>query len=137
MEAYTLRVDALADVKFVLTNLIDSGLSQKRKAAEIGLALEPANFHQSRLQLHKLSGNQARYKWLDEAGCDRAREIRRLRMQLWHLQRDTESFAAQGLSLKLNALTREHFELSSASQVQKMRKDIRALLAQGALAASK
>ena len=127
---HVLSVWAQVDLRVVLLRLLESGLLAKREQSQAALKLNKASHAALRDGQMLLSGNQARYRRLDAAGCERAREIRKLSTRFCYLRARGQPvpFAAH-----LNHLRQQHLLLNAAHAHTALRADIRSLMAQGAV----
>lgn len=66
----------LSACKRSLELMLKNGLLVKKEQAELALTLTAGNHKQVREAMSKLKGNQSRYRRLDEAGMDRANQIK-------------------------------------------------------------
>ena len=114
--------------KLTLKHLLRNGLSVKKQQAKIALELTPSNRQIIREKLFLLTGRQARYSRLDEAGCLRAKEIGKLQGQL------RQSRCAQRrkqLEVEIRRLQEEHDFARLVSEIQTLESDIDTMLADG------
>ena len=114
--------------RLTLKHLLHNGLSAKRLQAKIALELTPANRQKIRDGLFSLTGRQARYTRLDEAGCLRAKEIKRCQTR-WHRSRCAEK--RKQLQLELMRLREEHAFAKLVSECQTLESDIDIMLSDG------
>ena len=114
--------------KVTLKHLLHNGLSVKRQQAKIAMELTPANRQKIREELSLLTGRQGRYRRLDEAGCLRAREIRKLR-EGWHRSSCAEK--RKQLEVELMRLREEHAFAKLVSECQTLESDIDMMVADG------
>ena len=119
----------LATCKQMLKKLLMNGLDVKKEQAQLALTLTATNHVQLREQLSKLKGHQARYRRLDEAGMNRAKEIMNLRTRL----RQTSSKQAKAkMEEELEVLLKEHSREKLLCKARMLKRDIRKLLREGA-----
>ena len=117
--------------KFVLAELIRSGLRAKREAARLAVQVCAGDFVQIRSNLHKLIGNQGRYQRLSIAGLGRATEIRQIRARLrYQTGRQQSELESQLLVLQEN-----HKLKCGQERLLMIRSDIRSFIVEGAAAA--
>ena len=115
--------------KQILKNLLMNGLDVKKEQAQLALTLTATNHVQIREQLSKLKGHQSRYRGLDEAGMNRAKEINKIRSRL----RSTTSQQAKAkMEEELQALLQEHSREKLLCKARMLKVDIRKLLREGA-----
>lgn len=130
---YELRVNRMGAIKAILIKLLAGGLHQKQQAAVLVLKNAKEHHEQSRLDIAQLLGNQGRYARLDADGCERSREIQRMRGRLRYRARSgTDVVLVQQLQSECDRLVQRHAELSMVTSVALLRRDIRTLLKQGA-----
>ena len=131
---YVLAVCSQVDLRVVLLRLLESGLLAKGEQSKAALKLNRALHAELRHAQMLLSGNQARYKRLDAAGCKRAKEIRDLGARVYYLR-------AQGrdapFEAHLNHLKQQHLLLNAAHAYTTLRADIRSLVDRGAVLAGR
>ena len=118
----------LETCKLTLKHLLQNGLSVKGQQAEIALELSPSNRQTIRDKLFCLTGRQGRYVRLDEAGCLRAKEIKKFRGQ-WHKSRCAEK--RKQVEVELMRRQEEHAFARLAAECQTLRSDIRMMLSDG------
>ena len=98
--------------------------------AELGLTISRDNYKEVRQAIAGLNGWQARYRRLDEAGIERAKEIQTLQI------RSYRTSCPQKLELlkdRVRDLQKEHVFQNLVSKCRLLRKDIRKALREGAL----
>ena len=125
---YVLVICALDASQVVLARLLAAGLLLKRHAAEQVLTTSSHSLLRFRSEINK--GNQARYRKLDEDGCQRAREIKRVSNRLSYALRSQQESRAYGLQVQLAALKVEHDILSSQCRIRKLRSDVSDVVSQ-------
>ena len=129
-KAFRLQCGHQQTCRLTLKHLLQNGLRGKRQRAKIALELTPANHQKIREELFSLTGRQARYTRLDEAGCLRAREINNLKRQMrWHRSRCAEK--RKQLEAEIVRLREEHACARLASECQALETDIDMMLANG------
>ena len=117
--------------KFVLGNLIRSGLRVKREAARLVMQeVSAAGFIKARRDLQKMIGNQGRYQRLSICGLARAEEIRRIQGRLRYLARRQHSDSE--LVSELLALQEDHKLKCGQERLRRIRSDIRSFMLEGA-----
>ena len=127
-KASCLHCSHLLTCKRTLKHLLQNGLSVKRQQAKIAFELTPSNRQKIRDELFLLTGRQARYSRLDEAGCLRAKEIRKLQVQ-WRQSRCAEE--RKQLEVKIVRLQEEHARAKLVSEIQTLKSDIDMMRADG------
>ncbi|CAE7192278.1 AQR1 [Symbiodinium natans] len=103
-----LSIHRRGDCEAVLQRMQHAGLLVKAQHAEIALNTEKTGPSRAREQLGLLVGNQSFGKRLDEAGCLRAQEIRRMRQQVWYLKSRGQEDAAAARLLAAQELVAKH-----------------------------
>ena len=124
----SLRCAHLQTCKLTLKQLLHNGLSGKRQPAKIALELTPANRQKIRDALFSLTGRQARYTRLDEAGCLRVKEISKFQGQL---RRNKCAEKRKQLKAELMRLREEHAFAKLVSECQTLESDIDIMLSDG------
>ena len=114
--------------KLTLKRLLQNGLSVKKQQAKIALELTPSNRQKIRDKLFSLTGWQARYTRLDEAGCLRAKEINKFQGRL---RRNKCKEKRKQLEVELMRLQEEHTFAGLVSECQTLESDIDMMLADG------
>ena len=127
-KASHLRCQHHQTIKLTLQHLLQNGLSVKKQQAKIALELTPSNRQTIRDELFLLTGWQARYSRLDEAGCGRAKEINKFLVKLCQ-NRCSEK--RKQLKAELLRLREEHAFARLVSEIQTLESDIRMMLADG------
>ena len=125
----SLRCLELASCKQILNQLLLNGLDVKKEQAQLALTLRATNHAQLREHLSKLKGHQSRYRRLDEAGMNRAKEILKIRSRL---KRTTSQQAKAKVEEELQALLQEHSRENLICKARMLKVDIRKLLREGA-----
>ena len=124
-----LRCSELASCKQILKQLLLNGLEVKKEQARLALTLTATNHVHIREQLSKLKGHQSRYRRLDEAGMNRAKEILKMRHKL---RKASSQQAKAKMEEELQALLQEHSREKLLSKARMLKLDIRKLLREGA-----
>ena len=126
-----IRLDCfeLASCKQILKQLLLNGLEVKKEQAQLALTLTATNHVQLREQLSDLKGHQARYKRLDEAGMNRAKEILKMR---YELRKPSSQQAKANMEKELQALLQEHSREKLVCKGRMLKLNIRKLLREGA-----
>ena len=119
----------LAVCKRSLELLLQHGLLVEKEQAELALTLTGENHRQVREAMSKLKGHQSRYQRLDEAGMDRAKQIRQLSQKM---QRTTSNQIKTRLEEELQVLRQEHLRQKLICKGKALRLEIRRLLREGA-----
>ena len=114
--------------KLTLKRLLQNGLSVKKQQAKIALESTPANRQKIREELSSLTGRQSRYTRLDEAGCLRAKEIKKFRGQL---RQNKCAEKRKQLKAELMRLQEAHAFARLVSECQTLESDIDMMLADG------
>ena len=122
-----------SDSRLLMRRLLDNGLLLKKPQALLGLSTEDVPYMEVRDRIGRLSGNQARYQTLSREGCQRAREISRLRKRAIHRQAHGRSDEVAALLQQLQGMQQEHARLNALHIYRSLRSDIRRLLAAGAM----
>ena len=123
-----LSCSKLSASKRSLELMLKNGLLVKKEQAELALTLTAANHKQVREAMSKLKGNQSRYRRLDEAGIDRAKQIKLRGQELRKVSlQDREQREEE-----LQALRQEHIRLNLICKANTIRGDIRRHLREGA-----
>lgn len=125
----TLSCTELAACRKSLELLLENGLLVKKEQAELALTLTAGNHKQVREAMSKLKGHQNRYRRLDEAGMDRAKQII---LRSGQLQRTTCPVDSKQREEELQALRQEHIRLNLICKANTIRGDIRRHLREGA-----
>ena len=132
--AHTLVLSARDQVRATLHKLLEHGLLVKRAQAEAALQVDKNSHAIVRGLQMKGKGNQSKYRRLDAAGDQRARQIRMLRSRLWQAccatlsKLDTDLLREQLADLK-----EVHAYLNASFVHRTIRTDIRRMVAQGAV----
>ena len=124
----SLRCAHLQTCKLTLTHLLRNGLSVKKQQAKIALELTSSNRQKIRDELFLLTGRQMRYIRLDEAGCLRAKEIKKLQGQLRRKRYDEKR---KELDVEIRRLREEHAFARLVSEIQTLESDIDMMRADG------
>ncbi|CAE7551095.1 hypothetical protein AK812_SmicGene13985 [Symbiodinium microadriaticum] len=122
-----------SDSRLLMRRLLDNGLLLKKPQALLGLSTEDVPYMEVRERIGRLSGNQSRYQTLSPEGCQRAREISRLRKLAKHRQAHGRSDEVAALLQQLQGMQQEHARLNALHAYRSLRSDIRRLLAAGAM----
>ena len=121
-------------VPLLLRRLLANGLLVKRPQALLGLSLGSVQYQDLRDSIQQLSRNQSRYQRLTEDGCQRAKAIALVQCSIRPNFAAGRKDDASQLQQKLEALQQEHKLLNAAAVYEIVRRDIRGLLARGAVA---
>ena len=113
-----LRVTGCTSSKQVLNSMLQSGLLCKAAQAELAMRMGPQDAGQVRVGLSKLKGNQHFGRKLDEAGQERARNIKSLQNSAHFLERRGELQAAEALKVDLEIQKQEHALLNARLENQ-------------------
>ena len=122
-----------SDTHLLMRRLLDNGLLVKRPQALLGLSAEEVPYAELRDEMSRMSGNQGRYQTLSHEGCQRAREIRRVRRLALHRLHQNRSDEAAPLLQRLKGMQQEHERLNALHVYRSLRSDIRGLLDIGAI----
>eukprot|EP00930_Biecheleria_cincta_P048835 TRINITY_DN34093_c0_g1_i1.p1 TRINITY_DN34093_c0_g1~~TRINITY_DN34093_c0_g1_i1.p1 ORF type:complete len:421 (-),score=46.34 TRINITY_DN34093_c0_g1_i1:350-1612(-) len=116
----------------VLRRCLASGVIVKKSAAEAALSLGFCSHADVRERLHSLSGNQNRFRHLDESGCVRATQIHRAQAALRSIRRrEAPKHVIDTAKTRIEELQRCHATLNRCTELSRVRSSIRALLKQG------
>ncbi|CAK9047080.1 unnamed protein product [Durusdinium trenchii] len=119
-----------ATCKLTLKRLLEAGLDVKQRQAALALSLTADNHVQVREAKSELNGLQSKYERLDDAGIDRAKEIKRIGAQ-WH--RASSQQERELLQVKLEGLREEHKLQKLITKTVRLRGSIRQSLREGGL----
>ena len=97
-----------AQAKSILSTMLDAGLVRKSRQAKLALSLTTENALEVRQALGELSGNQQFARKLDEAGLDRARQIRNEARRARYAARIGQSTRAAAISEDVEKLRCYH-----------------------------
>lgn len=125
-----LRCGELASCKQILNQLLLNGLDVKKKQAIIARTITAAKHGQIREELSKLKGHQGRYQRLDEAGRNRAKEIKKMR---YKLLKPSSQQAQLQMEEELETLLLEHSRENLLCKASMLKANIRKLLREGAM----
>ncbi|CAE8662197.1 unnamed protein product [Polarella glacialis] len=126
--SHVMLCTTLAASQKTLQKLLAAGLVVKRREAELALTLTAENHMALRDELSQLSGNQSKYKRLDDIGVARAVQIRRVGSRLFNARRSGQSEQVLSCQRQLKQLREEHVVQRLTSQIASLRLDIRELL---------
>ncbi|CAE7387289.1 unnamed protein product [Symbiodinium sp. CCMP2592] len=128
----TVRVEGQSATPLLMRRLLDNGLLLKKPQALLGLSFKDLHYAELRDQVSRLSGNQSRYQTLSPEGCQRARDILRVRRLVRYRLHQNRSDEAAHLLQRLQGMQLEHERLNALHVYRSLRSDIRELLATGA-----
>ena len=100
-----LRCADLATCKRTLRHLLDAGLDLKQSQAALAVSLEADNHKQVREHMFSLNGFNSKYRRLDDAGIERAKQINSVRKQF---NRASSQQERELLQAKLEGLREDH-----------------------------
>ena len=118
----------LATCKLTLQYLLDAGLNVKQRQAALALSLTADSHKQSRDAIFELNGLQSKYKRLDDAGIERAKQIQSLYLKC---RRASSKQARELLQVKLEGLREEHKLQNLITKSVRLRRSIRQSLEDG------
>ena len=128
-----IRVARQSDIHLMMRRLLDNGLLLKKPQALLGLSFKELHCAELRDEMSRLSGNQGKYQTLSQEGCQRAREIQRIRGLARYRLHQNRSDEAAPLLQRLQSMQQEHERLNALHVYRSLRSDIRQLLDIGAI----
>ncbi|CAE8710784.1 unnamed protein product [Polarella glacialis] len=105
-----------ATTKYVLKQLLASGLIVKRRSAEVAMKATASSHRMARAANALLAGRQGRYARLTEDGCDRARSIRNMYSRVVYLRLCSKLHEATMVQQELAELRHQHVLLNAQAQ---------------------
>ena len=135
--ASMLRCMHFATAKSCLSQLLASKLTLKRSQAQASVTLTPENHSVIREFVSKLNGLQSFYARLDETGIQKAKEIRNQQVKIRRLRNysrteDCNNSLLEVAEAELQKLQGERALCKVMSRCDKLRRQARKLLGQGA-----
>ena len=124
----TLVCTDLATCKLTLRHLLDAGLDLKQRQAALALSLSTDNDKHVREAIIGLNGLQNSYKRLDDAGIDRAKEIKLL---CGKCRKASSKQEGELLQVKLEGLREEHKLQNLITKFKRLRGSIKQSLKDG------
>ena len=110
-----IQVGAIGNCQLIVEGMLKAGLTRKRRQAELVLEYKPENAEAIRTALKSLNGNQRFGKRLDEAGLDRAQDIRKTRSRAGYAAKHGRHSEAASLLKQVEAMKLDH-KIKTAQQ---------------------
>ena len=105
---YQIQIGATATCQLIVEKMLKAGLTRKRRQAELVLDFKPENAEAIRQALKTLNGNQIYGRSLDEAGLDRAKDIKNARGRAGHAAKHGRYSEAANLRKQVEVMKLDH-----------------------------